>query len=100
MFYVTAYSEYPIYEPAEGGYYYPGTQVVSSRPFQNRRRARQYINKLYREETARGENTDKYWHERADHMRFGCGSKYVGEGWYICLERKQGCEESGWEPYC
>ena len=27
--YVTYYEEYPIYEPAEGRYYYPGNEVVS-----------------------------------------------------------------------
>ena len=27
-FYITMYEEYPIYEPAEGGYYYAGRTVV------------------------------------------------------------------------
>lgn len=29
MVYLTHYSEYPIYEPAEGGYYYAGQQADS-----------------------------------------------------------------------
>lgn len=30
MRYITHYEEYPIYEPAEGGYYYSGNKVVDS----------------------------------------------------------------------
>ena len=30
MRYISHYEEYPIYEPAEGGYYYPGNQLMSS----------------------------------------------------------------------
>ena len=29
MRYISHYEEYPIYEPAEGGYYYPGNQKVN-----------------------------------------------------------------------
>ena len=31
MRYISHYEEYPIYEPAEGGYYYPGNQLVASK---------------------------------------------------------------------
>lgn len=30
MRYISHYMEYPIYEPAEGGYYYSGNQLVES----------------------------------------------------------------------
>ena len=30
MRYISHYEEYPIYEPAEGGYYYSGNQIVAS----------------------------------------------------------------------
>lgn len=30
MRYLSYYQEYPIYEPAEGGYYYPGNELVNS----------------------------------------------------------------------
>lgn len=30
MRYISHYEEYPIYEPAEGGYYYAGNQIVES----------------------------------------------------------------------
>lgn len=100
MYFVTTYSLYPIYEPAEGGYYYEGVEIRNSRAFQSRRKAKQYINKLYRLEIACGENQDKYWFAQPDNTLFGCGSKFIGEGWYVTLERKQGAEEKGWEPYC
>ena len=45
MYYVTYYEEYPIYEPAEGGYYYAGSQNVWVREFKSWRKARQFFNK-------------------------------------------------------
>ena len=30
MRWISRYEEYPIYEPAEGGYYYPGNRLVES----------------------------------------------------------------------
>ena len=46
MYYVTYYEEYPIYEPAEGGYYYAGSRNVSVREFKSWRKARQFFNKV------------------------------------------------------
>ena len=37
MRYVTHYEEYPIYEPAEGGYYYSGNQVVDTERMSKRK---------------------------------------------------------------
>ena len=34
-FYLTYYEEYPIYEPAEGGYYYSGNQVIGFLEYDN-----------------------------------------------------------------
>lgn len=31
MRYISYYEEYPIYEPAEGGYYYPGNRLIDSK---------------------------------------------------------------------
>ena len=28
------------------------------------------------------------------------GSKYIGDGAYICIERKKGMHTKGYEPYC
>lgn len=30
MRYFSYYQEYPIYEPAEGGYYYPGNKLINT----------------------------------------------------------------------
>ena len=35
MYYLTYYEEYPIYEPAEGGYYYAGNQACYFHGFTN-----------------------------------------------------------------
>lgn len=35
MRYLSYYREYPIYEPAEGGYYYAGNQLVKSERLSN-----------------------------------------------------------------
>ena len=94
------YSKYPIYEPAEGGYYYSGTQIEWSYAFNEYRKAKRFLRKLYKECIARENNLDEYWHCNDSHTRFGVGSKYIGEGWYIKLERKQGEDVRGWEPYC
>ena len=98
--FITTYERYPIYEPAEGGYYYSGNQMVESRSFSCHRKAKQYINKLYRQAIKEGEKESKYWYQSKDNLSFGVGSKYIGEGWFVRLERKQGQEERGYTPYC
>lgn len=97
-YYVSIYSLYPIYEPAEGGYYYPGSELHESRSFQNRKDAIRYINKLYKHLIS--ESNKEKWHENSDHTYFGEDGKYIGEGWFIVLERKPGIHESGRVPYC
>ena len=99
-YYVTLYNKYPIYEPAEGGYYYEGREISWSFPFQEYRKARRFLKKCFKDCVACKDTEDKYWHTNANHSRFGVGSKYIGEGWYVVLERKQGSEVKGWEPYC
>ena len=97
-YYVSIYSLYPIYEPAEGGYYYPGSELHESRSFQNRKDAIRYINKLYKHLIS--ESNKEKWYENSDHTYFGEDGKYIGEGWFVVLERKLGIHESGRVPYC
>lgn len=98
--FVTKYEYYPIYEPAEGGYYYEGVEMVDSREFHNYRKAKQYINRLYRQ-AVKDEKTDsKYWCQTADNLFFGMSSAYIGEGWRVQFELKKGQAERGWKPYC
>lgn len=99
MYYVTAYSEYPIYERAEGGYYYTGVQIESSRKYQTWRKAKQSLRKLYKAYVADGSANEPGWFETASRQHFGWCGKYIGEGWFIKLERTQGKDVCGWRPY-
>lgn len=99
-YYVTIYNEYPIYEPAEGGYYYTGADISESWGFQTFRDAKRFIRKLYKECVQSGDTKSEYWYCNSNHLFFGMDSYYIGEGWFIQLERKQGASVKGWEPYC
>ena len=99
-YYVTIYQEYPIYEPAEGGYYYTGADISESWGFQTFRDAKRFIRKLYKECVQSKDTKSEYWYCNSNHLFFGMDSYYIGEGWFIQLERKQGASVKGWEPYC
>lgn len=93
-FYVTYYAEYPIYEPAEGGYYYPGRDAVWSEGFNSEEEARDYIKDWLDEQEDKNE-----WKEYVNgYLLHG---KYVGEDQYIKMEKKNEylSDEKGWEPY-
>ena len=45
-YYITIYSKYPIYEPAEGGYYYSGVQIKDCYAFNEFRKAKRYLRKM------------------------------------------------------
>ena len=114
MVYVTHYEEYPIYEAAEGGYYYAGIQMVESE-----RMSKRAAKKLFKElwEQAKEENLETFGEEEPSNELNGrriypwyyfCynqpmirkGSAYIGEGEYYVIERKQGKDVKGYEPYC
>lgn len=116
MRYITHYEEYPIYEAAEGGYYYSGNQVVESERM-SKRSCKKELNRLWEE--AKAENLEMYGSEMpSDHDEYGNKiypwlrietpsgirivkySKYIGEGESFIIERKQGSEERGRVPYC
>ena len=105
MVYLTHYEQYPIYEPAEGGYYYAGNQITEYERL-SLRQAKKQLKNLWEEAQRENENLDeKYkWHmtlpwrnERSQLVRF---SKYIGEGESYVIERKLGSQTRGWEPYC
>lgn len=80
-YYISLYEEYPIYEPAEGGYYYAGRELVRvlyKTP--SYKKARRFYDK----------NFKKYHYS----------SKYIGGSSYIKLERKLGEYVSGKQIYC
>ena len=109
MVYLTRYEEYPIYEPAEGGYYYPGNEVVAHERL-SKRQAKRKLEAIWKEclqENIReyGEENPsdhKAWHRGSNeyHNHIWKGSRYIGEGQSIIIERRLGSETTGWHPYC
>lgn len=109
MRYVTHYEEYPIYEPAEGGYYYAGNDVVEFEKLSKRKakvemnniwlqcEAENEENKMWEERT--GQRFD-YWERSSDGNMIWKTSRYIGEGESYVLERRKGSQTSGYQPYC
>ena len=97
MVYLSYYEEYPIYEPAEGGYYYAGLELVESE-----RLSKRQAKKLFDEQAEELLSEDSNWY--LGNIKFGRQmtrhSKYIGEGAYICIEKHKGMHERGWQPYC
>ena len=124
MIYAMMYSEYPIYEPAEGGYYYAGRTAadLEDNEYETVEEAIEDIKKWVEELNA-DEFEDKQWicvntdpktaKEHMEHMAKEFGeeegraliayqpSKYIGEGAQIYVETPAAYKkhESGWHPY-
>lgn len=114
MRYISYYSEYPIYEPAEGGYYYAGNKLIKSEKM-SKRQCRKEFERIWQEcEKENIENgfTDEVdwnliiqnhgiypWIRENDNCIFKHGM-YIGTGESYIIERKRGSETSGYEPYC
>ena len=100
MVWLSYYEEYPIYEPAEGGYYYAGLALVKTERLSKRAAKRKFDEeaKAMIEET----KDDSYpWFTYGTHGRqIVRDSKYIGEGAYMCIEKHKGMHEHGWQPYC
>ena len=94
MRYITHYEEYPIYEPAEGGYYYAGNQVVGYERV-SKRKARKMMAEIWNDV-----KDDENWHICDDGNMIWRHSKYIGEGESYVIERKRGKYTKGWKPYC
>lgn len=101
-YYITEYRQYPIYEPAEGGYYYEGTEMVQYTRTNNIKRARKLLKKMVTEyyecegiltpDAVEGISTLGNHHYHS--------TRYVGEGMEWHIETKLGKNEHGWRPYC
>ena len=91
-FYVTYYEEYPIYEPAEGGYYYEGVQATSSWGFNSKDEALEFLENIIKED-------DDDWEEMSD--GYINHSRYIGESRYYVVEPRNAylSKERGWHPY-
>lgn len=115
-FYLTYYEEYPIYEPAEGGYYYSGNQVIAWYEYDNFYDAYRDIKTIAEDNEL---STDCIG---GDFFTYSTGqlkkdlvsddgstlvagdftSHYIGERRTLRFETEAGFESDvrGWHPYC
>ena len=96
MRYITHYEQYPIYEPAEGGYYYAGNQAVEYDRL-SKRKAKAMIREIWNEVK---DDPDEEWYISNDGNMIWKDSRYIGEGESWVIERKLGSKERGRVPYC
>ena len=98
MYYVTYYEEYPIYEPAEGGYY--GSQNVWVREFKSWRKARQFFNKAAKQFVEDFSYDNPYCMYGFPNSYAEVCSRYIGKDYGIVLTSRKPLKEHGWKPYC
>jgi len=106
MFYVSFIKEYPIYEPAEGGYYYPGETVQACREFATWKKANKCFQRFRKEFLERHEDEPERIN---DYVCGGIGksggsavsycSRYIGEGERVEISKTKP-QDHGYEPYC
>lgn len=112
MFYVSYITEYPIYEPSEGGYYYAGEQVQECKAFSSWKKANKYFQRmkawfldLHDYENELGHVTVNEVSGVRKFHGFDIGSsaqlysKYIGEGERVEISCRKP-NDKGWEPYC
>ena len=108
MFYVTHYEEYPIYEPAEGGYYYSGREWTEATDKESRRQAHRDLD-WYWENVCKPANEHLPVQEQWQYFRgrvngqlpmIRKNSRYIGEGEFYCMEKRLGSHECGRQVYC
>lgn len=101
MVWLSYYEEYPIYEPAEGGYYYAGLALVKTERL-SKRAAKRKFDEIAREYIEETKNEKFPWIK--GNGRFGRflyrDSYYIGEGAMYCVEHNAGEHEKGYQPYC
>ena len=117
MRYISHYEEYPIYEPAEGGYYYAGNQLVESER-KSKRACKKELLRIWEEcqkeneelgfrednksewAAIRCETSTYPWCINKERNKIYKGGYLIGEGESFVIERKQGSQAHGYEPYC
>lgn len=88
-YFVSLYEAYPIYEPAEGGYYYEGERLVDSYMVRTLKKARKQLRL-----EAKNLGFDFIGKNYASNS-----GEYIGESEYIYIETVKGIHEHGWHPY-
>ena len=106
MYYVSYVEEYPIYEAAEGGYYYEGEEVQYCKACSTWKQAKRVYNDWRRwfEQEYGWDGKDVYKYDMGGCDKYGHGSKiryngrYIGEGCFVQITRYKPMN-SGWHPY-
>ena len=107
MYHVSWIREYPIYEPAEGGYYYEGEDVVACRSFSTWKKAKKLYLKWKKEftdyygtqeETNRVFDNPRVYRVEGPFITY-YGNGYVGTGARLQITRHEP-QNRGWRPYC
>lgn len=93
MVYLTHYTEYPIYEPAEGGYYYAGREADTFYRLNSIKQAKRKLAKFQKELEEDG------FVVLEDRAYAYLPSRYIGEGEQWVVEKVYGSQNSGWRPY-
>lgn len=93
MYHLTHYYEYPIYEPAEGGYYYSGKRAGEFYRLNSIKQVKRKFDKMKKEL----EQDGFVMNERL--MKASLYSKYIGDGEHWIVEKVYGSHNSGWHPY-
>lgn len=106
IYFVTYYEEYPIYEPAEGGYYYAGRQALWSEPFDREMdaivSALDAVREYSMEQVCENSKDVSRRLSMSENVVVGIErSKYIGEAKMVCVEYGEGIcgRESGYRPY-
>lgn len=112
MYYVSYITEYPIYEPAEGGYYYAGEIVEECREFPTWKKANKYFQKMKAWFLDLHDYENELGHVAVNELSgvrkfpgFDIGSsatlyaKYIGEGERVEISCRKP-QDKGYEPYC
>ena len=103
MRYLTHYEQYPIYEPAEGGYYYAGNEPADYWEL-SKRAAKRTLMEIYNELVAENmpdrNGYPKIWISIDKNAVYKVNSGYIGDAESWIIERSFGSERKGWTPYC
>jgi hypothetical protein len=104
---VQGYDRYPIYEPAEGGYYYEGLEPEDADGhirYANLDAAKKALAEIVDEANDGYDKRDEgYMMISRDGLRaFTVNERYIGAGYeyYIEPTSQRGLHRKGWRPYC
>lgn len=104
-YYVNYYELYPIYEPAEGGYYYSGREASVLNCVNSRKKAMRIFKKIAKEFKQESPEVKSYILSHATKYdnylaKVYFDGRYIGEGFGYVLTRGEPLKNKGYEPYC